>query len=80
MVSKQEDFMYIDDCIDGTLKVFKGEYSEVFNVGSDERVSINQMIQIIEDIAEYKVKNYLLDKPKGLEVDQVMIIHLLKIN
>ena len=33
--------------------------------GSDEQVSINQMIQIIEDIAEYKVKkNYLLDKPK----------------
>jgi GDP-D-mannose 3',5'-epimerase len=60
-------FMYIDDCIDGTLKVFKGEYSEVFNVGSDEQVSINQMIQIIEDIAEYKVKkNYLLDKPKGV--------------
>ena len=47
----------------------------IFNVGSDEQVSINQMIQIIEDIAEYKVKNYLLDKPKGVEVDQV-IIHL----
>ena len=59
--------MYIDDCIDGTLKVFNGEHGEVFNVGSDEQVSINQMIQIIEDIAEYKVKkNYLLDKPKGV--------------
>ncbi len=60
-------FMYIDDCIDGTLKVFNGKHSDVFNVGSDEQVSINQMIQIIEDIAEYKVKkNYLLDKPKGV--------------
>ena len=60
-------FMYIDDCIDGTLKVFNGKFTDVFNVGSDEQVSINQLIQIIENIAEYKVKkNYLLDKPKGV--------------
>jgi len=60
-------FMYIDDCIDGTLKVFNGEHSDVFNVGSDEQVSINQMIDIIEKISDYKVeRNYLLDKPKGV--------------
>ena len=48
-------FMYIDDCIDGTLKVFNEKFTDVFNVGSDEQVSINQLIQIIENIAEYKV-------------------------
>jgi nucleoside-diphosphate-sugar epimerase len=36
-------------------------------VGSEEQVSINQMISIIEDIAEYKIKkNFQLDKPKGV--------------
>ena len=60
-------FMYIDDCLEGTLKVFNSNFNDVFNVGSDEQVSINQMIEIIEQIANYKVgKNYLLDKPKGV--------------
>ena len=60
-------FLYVDDCISGTKKLFESNYSEVFNIGSEEQVSINQMIEIIEDIAEYKVsKNYQLDKPKGV--------------
>ena len=60
-------FLYIDDCIAGTKKVFESNHSEVFNVGSEEQVSINQMINIIEEIANYKVKkNYQLDKPKGV--------------
>jgi nucleoside-diphosphate-sugar epimerase len=60
-------FLYIDDCISGTKKVFESNYSEVFNVGSEEQVSINQMISMIEDIAEYKIKkNFQLDKPKGV--------------
>ena len=37
------------------------------NIGSDEQVSINQLIDITEKISEIKVKrNYLLDKPKGV--------------
>jgi len=60
-------FLYIDDCLNGMLKVFNSDSSEVFNVGSEEQVSINQMIDIIENIAAYKVdKKYQLDKPKGV--------------
>ena len=60
-------FLYIEDCIEGTLKVFNSNSNNVFNVGSDEQVSINQMIEIIENIANYKVKkNYDLSKPKGV--------------
>ena len=60
-------FLYIDDCIKGTLDVFNSGFSDVFNVGSEEQVSINQMIEMIEEIADYKVKrNYQLDKPKGV--------------
>jgi GDP-D-mannose 3', 5'-epimerase len=44
-------FLYIDDCIEGMLKVFDSNSSEVFNIGSEEQVSINQMINIIEDIS-----------------------------
>ena len=60
-------FMYIDDCIVGTKKIFESSSSEVYNLGSDEQVSINQMLDLIEEIADYKVKRtYLLDKPKGV--------------
>ena len=60
-------FMYISDCIEGTKKIFNSDLKDPYNVGSSEQVSINQMIELIEEIADYKVKkNYLLDKPKGV--------------
>ena len=48
--------------------MFESDYSKPVNIGSDEQVSINQMIDIIEDISGYKnlKKNYQLDKPKGV--------------
>ena len=59
--------MYIEDCIEGTLKVFNSKKQDVYNVGSEEQVSINQLVEIAEGLANYKVKkNYQLDKPKGV--------------
>ena len=61
-------FLYIDDCIEGTLRLFNSDYSDPVNIGSDEQVSINEMIKIIEEIAglEKLEKEYELDKPKGV--------------
>ena len=60
-------FMYIDDCINGMLKIFYSKYSDPINLGSSEKVSINQMISIIEKIASIKLKKkYLSNKPKGV--------------
>tara|TARA_B100000427_G_scaffold327585_1_gene338667 strand:- start:345 stop:1340 length:996 start_codon:yes stop_codon:yes gene_type:complete len=60
-------FLYISDCLEGTKKVFNSESRNIFNVGSEEQVSINQMINMIEEISGHKVKkNYQLDKPKGV--------------
>ena len=60
-------FMFIKDCIEGTKKLFESDCREVLNIGSEEQVSINQMIKMIEEIADYEVKkNYQLDKPKGV--------------
>jgi nucleoside-diphosphate-sugar epimerase len=65
--NQTRSFMFIDDCIKGSKIIFNSKFSDVFNLGSEEQVSINQMIKIIEDIANYKVnKNYQLDKPKGV--------------
>ncbi len=61
-------FLYIDDCIEGTLRLFESNYAEPVNIGSDEQVSINQMIDLIENISKVKKLNreYQLDKPKGV--------------
>jgi GDP-D-mannose 3',5'-epimerase len=60
-------FMYIDDCITGVKKIFNSKFSDVFNLGSEEQVSINEMVDIIEEIAQYNVKKiYQLDKPQGV--------------
>ena len=61
-------FLYIDDCLEGTLRLFESDYSKPVNIGSDEQVSINQMIKIIEGISGHEnlKRNYQLDKPKGV--------------
>ena len=60
-------FMYIDDCLTGVDKILHSDILEPINLGSSELVSINQLVDIIEDIAGVKVKrNYKLDAPKGV--------------
>lgn len=60
-------FMYIDDCIVGIQAISYGHYKEPINLGSSELVSINQLVDIVEDIAEIKLnRTYNLDAPKGV--------------
>jgi nucleoside-diphosphate-sugar epimerase len=62
-------FLFINDCIEGTLRLFNSKYTKPLNIGSDEQVSINQMIKIIEEIAGAVnlKKNYQLNMPKGVK-------------
>ncbi len=60
-------FMYIDDCLVGTQKLLLSDVEEPINIGSDEMVTINQLVDIVEEIAGVKLKrNYKLDAPKGV--------------
>jgi len=60
-------FMYIEDCINGTEKIFNSNINEPINLGSEEQVSINQMVDIIEEISGTKIeRKYLLEKPRGV--------------
>ena len=61
-------FLYVDECVEGTLRLFESDYSNPINIGSDEQVSINEMIEIIKKISGVSklIKNYQLDKPKGV--------------
>lgn len=60
-------FMYIDDCIKGILDIMYSNIEEPINLGSSEMVSINHLVDIVEDIAGYKLsRQYDLDAPKGV--------------
>ncbi len=60
-------FIAIDDCLYGTRTLMASGVREPLNIGSDEMVTINQLIDIVEDIAGITVKRrYKLDAPKGV--------------
>jgi nucleoside-diphosphate-sugar epimerase len=60
-------FMYIDDCLHGTKAITNSEILEPINLGSSELVTINGLVDIVEDIAGIKLKrSYKLDAPKGV--------------
>jgi len=61
-------FMYIDDCTYGTQAILESDnIHEPVNLGSNELVTINQLVDIVEEIAGIKLdRKYKLDAPKGV--------------
>jgi len=65
--SQTRSFMYIGDCIEGVQKIMSSDILEPINLGSSEMVSINQLVDLVEDIAGYQVRRvYNLNAPKGV--------------
>lgn len=60
-------YCYIDDCLEGIYTLMHSDYSEPINIGSDELVTINNMVDIVSRIANKKIsKKYDLTKPQGV--------------
>jgi nucleoside-diphosphate-sugar epimerase len=60
-------FTYIDDCLYGTTLLTESEVTEAMNLGSSEMVTINQLVDIVEDVAGIVVeRNYDLSAPRGV--------------
>ena len=60
-------FTYIDDCLEGTLRLMSSAVAEPLNVGSEQLVTINQLVDIVEAIAGVQLtRRYKLDAPKGV--------------
>jgi GDP-D-mannose 3',5'-epimerase len=60
-------FMYIDDCLLGTTLIMSSDVDFPINLGSSEMVSINQLVDIVEEIAGVNLeRTYDLDAPKGV--------------
>jgi nucleoside-diphosphate-sugar epimerase len=60
-------FMYIDDCLAGTHLLMASDVADPLNIGSDELVTINQLLDIVENIAGVTLtRRYNLDAPTGV--------------
>jgi GDP-D-mannose 3',5'-epimerase len=60
-------FMFIDDCVQGTLLLMESGVTEPLNIGSDRLVTINEVVSIVENIAGLKVRRrYDRTAPQGV--------------
>jgi nucleoside-diphosphate-sugar epimerase len=59
-------FCYIDDCVKGIYKLMQSDFYEPLNLGQDRMVSINQLADMIAEIAGYPIKKEHISGPEGV--------------
>jgi GDP-D-mannose 3', 5'-epimerase len=65
--NQTRSFMYVDDCTKGVVDIYNSNILEPINLGSSELVTINQLVDIAEELAGIKLeRNYNLSAPKGV--------------
>ena len=60
-------FLYIDECIEGVLRLMESDFIEPVNIGSDEMVTINQLVDIVSGIANKNISKEHIDGPTGVK-------------
>lgn len=65
--TQTRSFLYIDDCLKGTRAILESDIHEAINLGSDELVTINDLVSMAEGIAGVRLKRvYVEQAPKGV--------------
>jgi GDP-D-mannose 3', 5'-epimerase len=59
-------FCYIDDCVEGIYRLMQSDHWEPINLGQDRMVSINQLADIVADIAGAKIEKRYVEGPQGV--------------
>jgi nucleoside-diphosphate-sugar epimerase len=59
-------FLYIDECLDGMIRLLRSDFVGPLNIGSEEMVTINQLVDIIADIAGKKIETRQIAGPQGV--------------
>jgi nucleoside-diphosphate-sugar epimerase len=60
-------FMYVDDCVEGLLRLMASDYREALNLGTDRLVTINQLVDLVSSVAgKHLIKRHDLAKPQGV--------------
>jgi GDP-D-mannose 3',5'-epimerase len=60
-------FMHVDDCVEGIYRIMRSDYPHPLNLGTDELVTINQLVDMVAEIAGKKItKRHDTSKPQGV--------------
>ena len=60
-------FMYVDDCVEGLIRLMASGYSDPLNLGTDRLISINDLVDLVSGIAgKSLIKRHDLSKPQGV--------------
>ncbi len=64
--NQTRSFLFIDDCLEAVYRLMESSYSEPINIGSEEMVSINKLVEIVSEVANKKINIEHIDGPLGV--------------
>ena len=59
-------FLYVDECLEGSIRLTRSEFEGPVNIGSDEMVTINQLVDLVADIAGKRIEKNHISGPLGV--------------
>jgi len=59
-------FLYIDECIEGTTRLLRSDFAGPVNIGSEEMVTIDQLVDLVADVAGKRIEKRHIDGPQGV--------------
>ena len=59
-------FLYVDECVEGVLRLTRSNFEGPVNIGSEEMVTINQLVELVADIAGKKIEKDHIPGPTGV--------------
>ncbi|WP_309623591.1 NAD-dependent epimerase/dehydratase family protein [Novosphingobium sp.] len=59
-------FLYIDECVEGTLRLTRSDKTGPYNIGSDEMVTISGLVDMVSDVAAKPVGKRFVPGPTGV--------------
>ena len=64
--SQTRSFLYIDECVEGTIRLTRSNFSGPVNIGSEEMVSISKLVDIVSEIGGKKIHKKFVEGPVGV--------------
>jgi len=64
--NQTRSFLFIDDCLEAVYRLMESSYKEPINIGSEEMVSINKLVEIVCEVANKDIRISHIDGPLGV--------------
>lgn len=64
--SQTRSFLYIDECVEGTIRLTRSNFAGPVNIGSEEMVSISQLVDIVSEISGKEIHKKFVEGPVGV--------------